>query len=122
MPPPPAPAPPLPSATSQPHPTTNAAANSQALDNTLEKLRQAPGFTGSAPGGPSRWSTERSTQWEPLENTLVVEVQYDHFSGGRFRHGTRFLRWRPDKAPKQCTFEQFAREARPGKLMRALFA
>ena len=62
------------------------------LTPRLEKLRQAPGFTGSAPGGPSRWSTERSTQWEPLKNTLVAEVQYDHFSGGRFRHGTRFLR------------------------------
>ena len=59
-----------------------------------------------APGGPSRWSTERSTEWVPLRNKLVCEVQYDHFSGGRFRHGCKFLRWRPDKAPKQCTYEQ----------------
>ncbi|MFL5331514.1 MAG: ATP-dependent DNA ligase [Gemmataceae bacterium] len=76
------------------------------LTTKLEKLRQPPGFTGRAPGGPSRWSTERSTQWEPLAPKLVVEVQFDHVSGGRFRHGTKFLRWRPDKAPKQCTMEQ----------------
>jgi len=64
------------------------------------------GFSGNAPGGPSRWSTERSTEWVPLRNELVCEVQYDHFSGGRFRHGCKFLRWRPDKTPKQCTYEQ----------------
>jgi len=72
----------------------------------LKALIQPPGFTGRAPGGPSRWSTERSTEWEPLRPKLVVEVAYDHVSGGRFRHGTAFLRWRPDKAPKQCTFDQ----------------
>ena len=65
-----------------------------------------PGFTGNAPGGPSRWSTERSGAWEPLKPKLVVEVCYDHFSGGRFRHGTRLLRWRPDKLPRQCTLDQ----------------
>ena len=64
------------------------------------------GFSGNAPGGPSRWSTERSTEWVPLRNKLVCEVQYDHFSGGRFRHGCKFLRWRPDKSPEQCTYEQ----------------
>jgi ATP-dependent DNA ligase len=78
------------------------------LKAKLEALRKPPGFTGRAPGGPSRWSTERSAQWEPLEPTLVVEVGYDHVSGGRFRHGTKFLRWRPDKAPRQCTMEQIA--------------
>jgi len=72
----------------------------------LEALIQPPGFTGRAPGGPSRWSTERSAEWTPLAPSLVVEVAYDHVSGGRFRHGTRFLRWRPDKAPDQCTMEQ----------------
>ena len=76
------------------------------LKHKLERLRRPPGFTGRAPGGPSRWSTERSTEWEPLAPKLVVEVQYDHVSGGRFRHGTKFLRWRPDKAPRQCTMEQ----------------
>lgn len=82
------------------------------LTPKLEKLVQAPGFTGSAPGGPSRWSTERSTQWEPLANELVVEVQYDHFSGDRFRHGTRFLRWRPEKDPRQCSMEQVVKDSR----------
>jgi ATP-dependent DNA ligase len=76
------------------------------LEAMLEPLRKPPGFTGRAPGGPSRWSTERSAQWEPLAPKLVVEVGYDHVSNGRFRHGTRFMRWRPDKAPRQCTTEQ----------------
>jgi ATP-dependent DNA ligase len=76
------------------------------LKKILEPKIHRPGFTGAAPGGPSRWSTERSTEWQPLKPVLVCEVQYDHFSGGRFRHGTKFLRWRPDKAPRQCTFEQ----------------
>lgn len=79
-----------------------------ALTRRLEKLRKPPGFTGDAPGGPSRWSTERSAEWEPLKPELVVEVRYDHVSGGRFRHGTKLVRWRPDKAPRQCTFEQIA--------------
>jgi ATP-dependent DNA ligase len=81
----------------------------KALVPKLEKLVKPPGFTGSAPGGPSRWSTERSTEWQPLQPKLIVEVEYDHVSGGRFRHGTKLLRWRPDKAPKQCTYEQIAR-------------
>src|SRR5258708_35395321 len=68
-----------------------------ALKAVVEPLRGGPGFTGRAPGGPSRWSTERSTEWEPLKPELVCEVRYDHFSGGRFRHGTKLLRWRPDK-------------------------
>jgi ATP-dependent DNA ligase len=80
-----------------------------ALTKKLEKLIKPPGFTGSAPGGPSRWSTKRSTEWQPLSPKLVVEVDYDHFSGGRFRHGTSFVRWRPDKSPHQCTFEQVQR-------------
>jgi ATP-dependent DNA ligase len=80
-----------------------------ALVPKLKALIQPPGFTGRAPGGPSRWSTERSTQWEPLKPKLVVEVAYDHVTGDRFRHGTAFLRWRPDKSPKQCTFDQIAR-------------
>jgi ATP-dependent DNA ligase len=83
-----------------------------ALTQKLETLVHPPGFTGNKPGGPSRWSTERSGEWEPLATKLVVEVQYDHFSGGRFRHGTKFLRWRPEKDPRQCTLEQVAQEAR----------
>lgn len=77
------------------------------LTARLEALR-GEGFTGDAPGGPSRWSTERTETYETLRHELVVEVSYDHVSGGRFRHGTRILRWRPDKAPRQCTFEQIA--------------
>ena len=77
----------------------------------VEPLIQPPGFTGQAPGGPSRWSTERSTEWQPLAPRLVAEVQYDHFTGGRFRHGTKFLRWRPDKAPRQCLMSQARQEA-----------
>jgi ATP-dependent DNA ligase len=76
------------------------------LTRRLEALRKPPGFTGRAPGGPSRWSTERSGEWEALAPKLVVEVRYDHVSGERFRHGTALLRWRPDKAPRQCTMEQ----------------
>jgi ATP-dependent DNA ligase len=76
------------------------------LTRKLEKLVAPPGFTGKAPGGPSRWSTKRSTEWQPLKPKLVVEVGYDHFTGGRFRHGTQLLRWRPDKAPRQCGMEQ----------------
>ena len=76
------------------------------LTQKLQALIQPPGFTGSKPGGPSRWSTRRSAQWEPLKPKLVVEVCYDHFSEGRFRHGTKFMRWRPDKAPRQCTMKQ----------------
>ncbi len=91
-----------------------------ALTRRLDKLRGGPGFTGDAPGGPSRWSTERSGQWEPLKPRLVAEVQYDHVTGQRFRHGTRFVRWRPDKLPRQCTMEQLQREARPSRLMREM--
>jgi len=78
----------------------------KALVPKLERLIKAPGFTGQAPGGPSRWSTKRSSEWEPLAPKLVVEVAYDHFSSDRFRHGTTLVRWRPDKAPRQCTIEQ----------------
>jgi ATP-dependent DNA ligase len=86
------------------------------LTKDLEALIEPPGFTGSAPGGPSRWNTERSMAWQPLKPVLVVEVRYNQVTGRRFRHGTGFLRWRPDKDPKQCTFEQLAPELRPSEL------
>ena len=88
------------------------------LTQRLESLKEPPGFTGRAPGGPSRWSTERSGEWQPLRPELVVEVGYDHFTGGRFRHGTKFMRWRPDKAPKQCSMEQVRQGT--GRLMSML--
>lgn len=78
----------------------------KALKTKLEPLIEPPGFSGHAPGGVSRWSTKRSMEWEPLRPKLVIEVSYDHFTGGRFRHGTRLLRWRPDKAPTQCRLDQ----------------
>ena len=92
------------------------AAERPELTAILEKLVEAPGFTGNAPGGPSRWNTERTAQWQPLKPKLVVEVRYDQVTGQRFRHGTALLRWRPDKSPKQCTFEQLAPELRPSEL------
>lgn len=92
----------------------------KALTRRLRKLQGGSGFTGRSPGGPSRWSTERSGEWCAIEPELVVEVCYDQVTGGRFRHGTRLLRWRPDKAPRQCTDEQLAREARPGRLIASL--
>ncbi len=82
------------------------AADRKVMTAKLEKLIAPPGFTGNAPGGPSRWSTARSAEWQPLEPKLVVEITYDHFSGHRFRHGTKLMRWRPDKAPEQCTMDQ----------------
>ena len=87
-----------------------------ALTEKLESLIEPPGFTASAPGGPSRWNTERTTQWQPLRPLLVAEVRYDQVTGRRFRHGTGFLRWRPDKAPKDCTFDQLKPELRPSEL------
>ena len=87
-----------------------------ALTKRLEALIGAPGFTGDAPGGPSRWSNERSGEWQPLMPELIAEVRYDHVSGGRFRHGTKFLRWRPDKAPEQCRKDQLLAEAGPERL------
>jgi ATP-dependent DNA ligase len=85
-----------------------------ALTRRLEALREPPGFTGNAPGGPSRWSTERSAEWQPLRPELVVEVRFDQITAGRFRHGTKLVRWRPDKAPRQCTADQLAPPVAPG--------
>jgi len=83
-----------------------------ALTRKLKALIEPPGFTGRAPGGPSRWNSGKSAAWEPLRPELVVEVRYDHFTGHRFRHGTKFMRWRPDKAPRQCLMEQVESETK----------
>lgn len=99
-----------------------AEAERAALTRKVERLKGGEGFTGSAPGGPSRWSTERSAEWEPLKPRLVAEVRYDHITANRFRHGTKFLRWRPDKAPQQCTFAQLQRELRPSQMWRVIQA
>ncbi|HEX5275593.1 MAG TPA: ATP-dependent DNA ligase [Candidatus Rubrimentiphilum sp.] len=74
----------------------------------LKPLAGGSGFTGAQPGGPSRWGS-REAQWHPVSPKIVVEVQYDRVTGERFRHGARLLRWRPDKAPRQCTMEQMVR-------------
>jgi ATP-dependent DNA ligase len=86
-------------------------ADRPAITRKLKPLIQPPGFTGNSPGAPSRWSTERSAAWEPLKPTLVVEVEFDQVTNNRFRHGTTLVRWRPDKKPRQCTFEQLDKKA-----------
>jgi ATP-dependent DNA ligase len=87
-----------------------AAADRPALTKKLEKLITPPGFTGSAPGGPSRWNQGKENTWQPLQPELVIEVCYDHVTGNRFRHGTKLLRWRPDKLPAHCTMDQLVQK------------
>jgi ATP-dependent DNA ligase len=58
------------------------------------------------PGGQSRWSAGKDLSWEPLRLERVCEVKYDHLQGDRFRHGTHFQRWRPDKQPSDCRYDQ----------------
>lgn len=85
----------------------------------LAQLRPSigsPGFTGRAPGGPSRWNNGAEKRWFPLKPDFVVEVGYDQVTDGRFRHGTTLLRWRPDKSAAQCTMEQLAHEASPAEM------
>jgi len=78
----------------------------EALTQKLESIRTDNPFEVRVPGGPSRWASERTGEWAPVRPKLVCEVEYDYFSQGRFRHGSKFLRWRPDKKPRQCTMEQ----------------
>lgn len=87
-----------------------------ALGEIVRPYLGGAGFSGKAPGGPSRWNDGRESAWEPLAPELVVEVLYDQVTGDRFRHGTRLLRWRPDKAPTQCTMDQLVHEVRPAEL------
>jgi ATP-dependent DNA ligase len=94
-----------------------AARDKPALTARLDALVAPPGFTGRAPGGPSRWNDGREAAWEPLKPELVVEVVYDQVTAGRFRHGTKLLRWRPDKAPRQCTLDQLRLPLRPAELL-----
>ncbi len=82
----------------------------------LKPLIAGPGFTGNAPGGPSRWK-QTEEPWEPLAPKIVVEIRFDHVSGGRFRHGTKVLRWRPDKAPQSCTIDQMLAPAAASPLV-----
>lgn len=91
-------------------------AEQAALEARLEALIEPPGFTGKSPGGASRWATDRSANWHPLRPKLIVEVRYDQVTGNRFRHGAKFLRWRPDKVPAQCRMDQLQPEVRPDEL------
>jgi ATP-dependent DNA ligase len=87
------------------------------LEETLPKMK-APGKLSDKriPGGQSRWSQGRELDWNPVRPKLVIEVRYDKLERNRFRHGTRFLRFRPDKDPKDCTW----REVRPPRRARDL--
>ncbi|SFI01417.1 ATP-dependent DNA ligase [Bradyrhizobium sp. Gha] len=84
------------------------------LTETFEAIASDSSFTGKTPGGPSRWSTKRSAEWQPVRPIHVVEVSYDHVTGGRFRHGTKIVRWRPDKKPSQCRMDQLAQKSANG--------
>jgi ATP-dependent DNA ligase len=82
------------------------------LRETLRPLEGGSSFgEGRSPGGPSRWSGGRDTEWVPLEPKLVCEVRFERMQGGRFRHSASILRWRTDRAPESCTFEQLDRRA-----------
>jgi len=95
-------------------------AEKPALTEKLEALAGGLGFTGKAPGGPSRWSTERSAEYVSLRHELVAEVSFDQVTGDRFRHGTTFQRWRPDKAPHQCRFDQLDQPPAPPAILAAV--
>jgi ATP-dependent DNA ligase len=75
-------------------------------DHPWREWAIANGEFGRMPGGQSRWSAGKDLSWEPLRPERVCEVKYDHLQGSRFRHGTVFLRWRPDKRPGDCRYDQ----------------
>jgi ATP-dependent DNA ligase len=85
----------------------------------LKPLVESPGFTGAAPGGPSRWRRAENAQWFPVKPKIVVEVSFDHVTARRFRHAARLLRWRLDKAPAQCTMEQLLNPTEPSGSQKA---
>jgi ATP-dependent DNA ligase len=75
-------------------------------DHPWREWAQASGEMGRMPGAQSRWSAGKDLSWEPVRIERVCEVKYDHMQGDRFRHAAIFLRWRPDKRPADCTYEQ----------------
>ena len=83
--------------------------NGHEIGKLLKPLIGGSGFTGNAPGGKSRWSSGRERKPVPLEPRLVAEVSADHIENGRFRHGSRLVRWRDDKEPAACTMDQISR-------------
>ena len=84
--------------------------------HTFMELRSEESFDAAAraPGGPSRWSAGKDNSWVPVQHGVVVEVSYDQLEGDRFRHATRFHRWRPDKDATDCTMDQLVRPAGAG--------
>lgn len=84
----------------------------------FEQIRSDDSFGGDedvrVPGAESRWSSGKDLSWVPVQPGVVVQVSYDQITGGRFRHATRFERWRPDKDPSQCTMDQLQRPEGPG--------
>jgi ATP-dependent DNA ligase len=79
------------------------------LAKFLEPYKGESGFgAGNTPGAQNRWTSGKDVSWEPLRPELVCEVAFDHLQGDRFRHGATFLRWRDDKRPSECTFDQVA--------------
>jgi len=92
------------------------AAEKKAWTPELQALIEPPGFTGDKPDVASRWARDRVSQWQPLRPEIVIEVLYDQVTSGRFRHGTRLLRRRPDKRPDQCGCEQLRHPLTPAEL------
>ncbi len=92
------------------------------LTKRLQSMSADNPFEVRVPGGPSRWATGKSGQWQAVKPELVCEVEYDYFSQGRFRHGSKFLRWRPEKDPRSCTIDQVLPVRRRGKSLAGLFA
>jgi ATP-dependent DNA ligase len=72
------------------------------------------------PGATSRWSSDKTLEWEPLRPERVLEVAFDHMQGTRFRHTAHFVRWRPDKPPAECTYAQL--EVAPPYELARIFA
>ena len=102
------------------HTSSIKAAERKELTRQLEALKSENAFEVRVPGGPSRWASGKSGDWVAVKPKLVCEVEFDYFSQGRFRHGSKFLRWRPDKKPKQCTMEQVEVVKTRGKSLGAL--
>jgi ATP-dependent DNA ligase len=90
------------------HTSSFRAAQRRAILEALGPLVGGAGFgdDARAPGGHSRWSSGRDTSWVSLEPVLVCEVSFDRFQSGRFRHAATFVRWRDDRTPASCTFDQ----------------
>jgi ATP-dependent DNA ligase len=84
------------------------------------KWAEAEAESGRMPGGQSRWSAGKDLSWEPLKVERVCEVKYDHMEGDRFRHPPVFLRWRPDKKPKDCRYDQL--EVTPAYELKKVFS